>query len=119
MRAYLAYDEGGIDELGAIDKEQVVSLIEKADASLRTKKQFGVGFYRSEKDFLEIRPVGKSEYMIWSDIISGGGGSSGLLGFFSMRKTHIDKIVAGRETAAEAVFYYMDHSREAFERKYT
>lgn len=118
MRAYLGYDEGGVEELGAIDKEQVVLLIDKADASLVTKKQFCVGFYRSEKDFLEIRPVGKSEYMIWSDIISGGGGSSGLLGFFSRRQTHIDKIVAGREAAAEAVFYYMDHSRDAFERHY-
>lgn len=119
MRAYLACDEGGIDELGAIDREQVAKLIDKANASLLTKKQFGVGFYRSERDFLEIRPVGGSEYMVWSDIISGGGGSSGLIGFFLKRKAHIEKIVAGREEAVEAVYYYMDHSREAFERQYT
>lgn len=118
MRAYIAYDEGGIDELGTIDREQVVSLIDKADASLATEKQFGIGFYRNKKDFIEIRPVGKSEYMVWSDIIARGQGS-GFFGFFLGRKAHIDKIVEEREAAVEAVYYYLDYSREAFERKYS
>jgi len=118
MRAYKAYDESGIEELGEVAKDQVPSLIERADASLATDKQFGVGFYRSEKDFLEIRPVGKSEYMIWSDRIVRNT-SAGFLGSFSKTNSNIDKIVAGREKAVEAVLYYMDYSREAFEQKYS
>jgi len=67
MRAYLAYDDSGIKELGDVSKDDLPALIEQADASLATHKQCGVGLYRSEKDFLEIRPAGKSEYLIWSD----------------------------------------------------
>jgi len=118
MRAYKAYDESGIEELGDVSKDQVSLLIEQADASLTTAKQFGVGFYRTEKDFLEIRPVGKSEYMVWSDRIAGNT-NTGFLGFFSKAKRHIDTTVTGREKAVEAVLYYMDYSREAFEQKYS
>ena len=87
----------------------------KKDASLIG--QFGVGFYRTETDFVEIRPVGKSEFMVWSDCIVKNA-SSGLLGFFQKKKSHIDKIVVGRESAIAAVSDYMDCSREAFEQKY-
>ena len=118
MRAYIAYDEGGIEELGDIDKDQVLSLIDKADASLTGAKQFGVGFYRSEKDFLEVRPVGKSQYMLWSDLIVKGQ-STGFASFFSRRKTHIDNIINGRAAAADVVYSYMDYSREEFEHKYS
>ena len=118
MRAYKAYDESGIEELGDVSKDQISSLIELADASLESKKQFGVGFYRSEKDFLEIRPIGKSEFMVWSDRIVKSA-SSGLMGFFQKKKSNIDKIVVGRDAAIEAVSYYMDYSREAFEQKYS
>jgi hypothetical protein len=118
MRAYIAYDDGGIDELGDADKEQVNALIEKAETSLATEEQFGIGFYRNKKDFLEIRPVGKSEYMIWSDIIAKNE-SPALLGIFSRRKGHIEKIVIGREAAAEVACYFMEYSREAFELKYS
>ncbi len=118
MRAYLAYDDGAIEELGDIERGQVASLIEKADGSLASDRQFGIGLYRNERDFFEIRPVGKSEYMLWSDIIAKSQ-SSGLLGFLFKRKTHIDKVVSGRDTAAEAALYYMEYSREAFERRYT
>ena len=48
-----------------------------------------------------------------------GHSGSGFSGFFLRRKAHIDKIVEGREAAAEAIYYYMDYSREAFERKYS
>ena len=118
MRAYKAYDESGIEELGDVSKEQVSSLIELADASLASEKQFGIGFYRSETDFVEIRPVGKSEFMVWSDRIVKSA-SSGLLGLFQKKKSNIDKIVVGLDAAVEAVSYYMDYSREAFEQKYT
>jgi len=117
MRAYIAYDEGGIEELGEVDRDGVVPLIGRADAALSKDRQFGVGFYRSKKDFLEVRPVGKSEYLLWSDLIARTE-RAGFLGLFSRRKAHIDKIVAGREAAAAAVYCYMDHPREAFERKY-
>ena len=117
MRAYMAYDDGGINELGEVDKAQVVPLIGKADASLTSEKQFGIGFYRNEKDFVEIRPVGKSEYMIWSDVIAKDR-SPGFLGIFTRRKDHVEKIVTGHEAAAEAIYYYMDYSREAFESRY-
>ncbi len=118
MRAYLAHDDGGTEELGEAKKEQVLSLIDRAEASLATEKQFGVGFYRSEQDFLEVRPVGKSQYMIWSDVIASNTGS-GFLGLLSKKKAHIEKVVVGREAAAEAANCYMDFSREAFERKYS
>lgn len=114
MRAYKAFDDSGIEELGVVSREQVPVLIEAAEASL-SGKHFGVGFYRSEKDFVEVRPVGKSEYLIWSDCISGG---RGILGWFS-RKRHIQKTVSGRASAIEAALYYMDFSRDAFERKYS
>ncbi len=118
MRAYIAHDEGGIEELGEVEKDQLLSLIDRAEASLATEKQFGVGFYRSEKDFLEVRPVGKSQFMIWSDVIAINT-SSGLLGVFSKKKAHIEKLVSGREAAVGAVSYYMDYSRGAFEREYS
>jgi hypothetical protein len=118
MRAYIAYDEGGIEELGDVGKDQVLILIDKAEASLSSAKQFGVGFCRSEKDFLEVRPVGKSQYMLWSDLIIKAQ-SKGLGSFFSRRKTHIDTIVDGREAAADVVDNYMNFSREEFERKYS
>jgi hypothetical protein len=113
MRAYLAYDDSGIKELGAISKDDLPSLIEQADASLTTDKQYGVGLYRSEKDFLEVRPVGKSEYLIWSDRLV----PRRLRDLFRV-KIHIDRVVIGREAALQAMLYWMDNSREAFEQKY-
>jgi hypothetical protein len=49
MRAYFAYDEGGIEELGEATREQVPLLIKQAEASLSGGKQFGVGFYLAER----------------------------------------------------------------------
>lgn len=114
MRAYKAFDESGIEELGPISKELVPGLIAAAEASL-SGKSFGIGLYRSEKDFMEVRPVGKSEYLIWSDRIAGSGGILGWL----VRKPHIQKAVVGQAKAIEAALYYMDSSRAAFERKYS
>jgi hypothetical protein len=117
MRAYFAYDEGGIEELRETTREQVVSLIEQAEASLTGNRQFGVGFYRSERDFFEVRPVGKSQYMLWSDII-GDGGNRSFIARFLQRKTHINKIVDRRDLAVAAAYDYFECSREEFERKY-
>ena len=118
MRAYKVYDESGIEELGDVSKDQVSSLIEQAEASQASEKQFSIGFYRSENDFVEIRPVGKSEFIVWSDRIIKNT-NSGFLGFFQKKKSHIDRIVSGRESAIEAASYYMDYSRAAFEQKYS
>ena len=89
MRAYFAYDEGGIEELGEATREQVPLLIKQAEASLSGGKQFGVGFYRTERDFVEVRPVGKSQYMIWSDLISGNGNRGFLARLLQRRRTSI------------------------------
>jgi hypothetical protein len=118
MRAYKAYDESRIEEIGDVSKDQVPSLIEQAEASLATAKYFGIGFYRTETDFLEIRPVGKFEYMVWSDRIASKA-NAGFLRLFSKANRHIEKVVTGRGKAVEAVLYYMDYSREAFEQKYS
>ena len=118
MRAYFAYDEGGIEELGETTRDQVPSLIEQAEGSLAGDKQFGVGFYRTERDFFEVRPVGKSQYMLWSDLISDGG-NRGFVARFLQRKTHIEKIVSGRDSAVHAAYDYFESSREEFERKYS
>ncbi|MDR2240788.1 MAG: hypothetical protein LBE33_10125 [Zoogloeaceae bacterium] len=119
MNAYLTYDDGRIIELGEIEKSGVLALIEKAESSLSLPQEeyFGVGFCRNEDDFVEIRPVGKSQYMIWSDIIAEK--KRGFLGLFSGRGAHIEKIVVGTSAAADAAYYYMDHSREEFETEYS
>jgi len=117
MNAYFAYDEGGIEELGETTRESVHSLIEQAEASLTGDKQFGVGFYRTERDFFEVRPVGKSQYMLWSDLIADSG-NRGFVARLLQRKTHIEKIVVGRDLAVAAACDYFDCSREEFERKY-
>ena len=113
MRAYKGFEESGIEELGPVSGEQVADLIAAAEASL-SNKPYGLGLYRSKKDFVGIRPVGDSEYLVWSDRISGGGL---LARFFS--SGHIEKVVRSRAEAVEAALYYMDSSREAFERKYS
>lgn len=117
MRAYFAFDEGGIEELGEVIREQILSLIDQAETSLTGDKQFGVGFYRSERDFFEVRPVGKSQYMLWSDLIVDSG-SRGFIARLLQRKTHMEKIVAGRDLAVAAARDYFEYSREEFERKY-
>jgi hypothetical protein len=117
MRAYFPYDEGGIEELGETTRERVSSLIEQAEASLTKDKQFGVGFYRSERDFFEVRPVGKSQYMLWSDLIADSG-KRGFVARFLRRKRHINKIVSGRDSAVAAAYDYFESSREDFECKY-
>lgn len=117
MRAYFAYDTGGMEELGETSQEQIPSLIARADASLSTDNQFGVGLYRSDDDFVEIRPVGNGEYLIWSDIIAVGS-DRGFLSLLFGRKQHIDKVVAGRDLATAAAYDYMERSRAEFERRY-
>ena len=115
MRAYKAFDDSEMEELGDIAKEQIPALVDEADESLSGDRQFGIGLYRSEQDFMEVRPVGKSEFLIWSDVISA---SKGIVGLLS-RKKHIQKVVQGRDKAIESASDYWDMARDAFEQKYS
>jgi len=120
VRGYLCYDEHGIEELGEVHEDDLPALLDRADAALSGNRQFGIGLYRSKQDFFEIRPVGKSEYMLWSDRIVGrrGAGFWGWLAWL-LAKAQIDQTVQGRSTALAAASYYMSHTRDAFERKYS
>ena len=114
MRAYKIYDELDMEELGDIKKGQISALLDEADASLSSDKPYGIGLYRSEEDFVEIRPVGHSGYLIWSDRLSTPRGFMGLLS----RKKRIEKIIENRAQAIEAAICYMEQSRDEFEQKY-
>lgn len=117
MRAYMRYEQGEVKELGEVGRKQVQGLIDRADFSIVTPRPYGLGFYRSEADFLELTPVGQSEFLLWSDLITGRQDAS-LLRSLLRSKQHIDIIVKGREAAAAVVLEYMDSSRQAFERRF-
>lgn len=117
MRAYMRYEQGEVRELSEVGCKQVQGLVDRADFAIVTPRPYGLGFYRSEADFLELTPVGQSEFLVWSDLIIGrrdAGWVRSLLG----SKQHLDIIVKGREAAAAVVLEYMDSSRQAFERKF-
>lgn len=113
IRAYKAFDEAGIEELGFISRAQIQPLVLSAEASL-AENAYGLGLYRSSRDFVEIRPVGKSEFLVWSDLIAR---KPGWLYWFA-RRQHVERIVVGHARAVEAAHDYIDHPRDAFERKY-
>lgn len=113
MRAYKLFVESGIEELGPVAREDVPALMASVEETPDVDWR-GVGFYRDEKDFVEINPVGDSKFMIWSDLIAG---EKRFLSWPS-RKRCIERIVIGRARAVEAVLDYMDLSREEFEEKY-
>ena len=113
----MRYEQGEVKELGQVGRKQIRGLVEQADLSSVTVRPYGVGFYRSEADFLEITPVGRSEFLLWSDFIvkrSGGG----LFRFLRRDKRHIDTCIRGREAAIAVAHNYVDLSRQAFERKF-
>ena len=117
MNAYKTIDSD-IEELGEVTKEQIQNLLnglDELDALLSEDKICSIGLCRSETDFMEIRPVGKSQYLIWSDRISA---SKGLMGKL-FGKRHIEKVVEGRAQAIEAANFYMEHPRDEFEQKYS
>ena len=112
MHAYKVFDDCRVEELGLVTKNLVPVLIDSAEDSL-SQRCFGIGICRSESDFVEVHPVGRSDYLIWSDRLSPLSWYRRVFG-----KSRIDKVVHGHARAVEAVWFYMDHSREAFERKY-
>ena len=112
MKAYKAYLDSGIEELGDKPLNVVLDLIRSARQS-EDVKEFGIGFYRSERDFMEVRYVGKDQYLIWSDRIVGP------LWKRLLSKRHIEKIVDGDQGALEAVSVYFEQSRERFEQRYS
>jgi hypothetical protein len=114
MRVYKGYDTGKIEELGAPDQSALPTLLSEAVSSIG-KNDFCIGVNRSEKDFVEIRPVGKSQYMVWSDRLC----KTGTFWQRLSQTRNIQKVVEGEERAIEALNTYMDESREAFEQAYT
>ena len=114
MRAYKAFDDGRIEELGDIPSSHFVEYIEAAAESLGGDS-FGFGLMRSEKDFVEIRPVGNDQYLIWSDVLVR---RKGLLSALFSR-AHIEVLVDSRERALEAALAYENCPREEFERRYS
>lgn len=72
MRVYkLMSNDSSIEGLGDLSREQIMPLLTEADEDLRDdKEQFSIGLYRSEADYIEITPVGNSEYQAFSDIIA-------------------------------------------------
>jgi hypothetical protein len=111
VKVYKAYLESGIEEIGDKPLNVAIDLIRSARQS-EGNKEFGIGFYRSQGDFMEVRYVGMDRYLIWSDRIVGP------LWKRLFSKHHIEKIVNGDQAALEAVTVYFEESRERFEKKY-
>lgn len=114
MRVYKGYDSGDIEELGSLVEDNIPEMIDGAVNSLGSN-DYCIGIYRSEKDFMEVRPVGNEQFLIWSDRIIKHGNLFKRL----MLKAHIEKVVNGRENAISAINLYVNGSREEFEQCYT
>lgn len=114
MRAYKTFEDSRPIELGEVTKDQIASLIDEIDPALTGNNPLGIGFCRSEEDFIEITPVGNSQYLIWSDCIAGTKGFLSKL----FRQSPIQTTVKSLDDAIEAVIYFWDCSREEFEQKY-
>ncbi len=68
MKVYKCFDSGKIEELGDLNLTDLPELLPQAVYSLGNN-DFGIDAQRSEKDFVEVRPVGKDQFMVWSDRI--------------------------------------------------
>ncbi|WP_028585019.1 hypothetical protein [Desulfogranum mediterraneum] len=69
MKTYRTQDTDQ-EELGDKSVNQILDLVKEANASVEDPVQIGIGIYRTKQDFLEIRPVGKGGYLLWSDYIA-------------------------------------------------
>jgi hypothetical protein len=114
MNIYKCYDSGGIEELGFYNEKELPRLISQAVESLGNN-DFGIGVNRTEKDFVEIRPVGNNQFMLWSDRLNKSG--SFLSKIFQSR--NIQLTLKGEDEAIEAIKHYVMSSRERFEEKYS
>ncbi len=114
MKIYKCFDSGGIEELGELKSTDLPELLTQAVDSLGNN-DFGIGAQRSEKDFVEVRPVGKDQFMVWSDRICKTGT------FFQrlVQSGNIEKTIEGEKLALEVFRVYRNQSRESFEAKYT
>lgn len=114
MNIYRCFDSGKIEELGHYNESSLASLLSDAIKSLG-ENDFGVGINRSEKDFVEIRPVGKDQFMLWSDKLIKNGS------FFSklFQPRNIQLTLTGEQQAIEAMMFYAANTREKFEKKYS
>ena len=116
MNAYKALGEGGIEELGPSAELDLAELIAIADGAVSDDTtSFGIGLARTDTDFVEVHPVGKDQYMEWSDRICNARS-------FWRRLTqpaHIQMIVHGRTAALQALEDFTRLSRQEFEDSYT
>ena len=114
MKMYKCYDEGGIEELGRYDETVFPALLAEAVESLG-KNDFGIGICRTEEDFIEIRPVGKDQYLLWSDRLHKSGS------FFSrlFQDTNIQRTIEGESRVMKIVQDYKTSSRKNFELEYS
>ena len=110
-RAYFCHDDGRIEELGVVTVDRLDELLTRAEQSLPTQGGFGVGLYRSERDFVQVTPVGRGQYLVYSDRIVRAAGFRALFA----RRRLIQPIVDGRGAALDVCRRYMQLSREAFE----
>ena len=113
MNAYKAYESGEIEEILAFNENSLRKLLADSIASLGSD-YFCFGLQRSNKDFVEIHPVGKSQFIFRSDRLCKSGS-------FWQRLTQsgtIERKVESEEEVLSILNTYMHHTREEFESKY-
>mgnify|MGYP000686279733 CR=1 FL=1 len=114
MNVYKGYDSGKIEDIGNVSRPGIEQLLREAVESIGNN-DFCIGLNRSDKDFVEIRPVGNSQYIVWSDRLC-------KIGSFWQRflqTRNIEKIVEGESNALQAIEIYINKPREHFEQTYT
>ncbi len=112
MKAYRAFDGSEIEAFGEMEFDQIFELIEESIGSLGGGREFGIGIFRSEKDVLEIRPVGNDIFLIGSDYIA--------LPFWKklFSKNHMSPIVSGMGAVKNVIRSYTEKSRIECEKEY-
>lgn len=98
MNIYKCYDEGGIEKLGKYDEKTFPALLFRAVESLGGN-DLGIGISRTEEDFIEIRPVGKDQYLLWSDRLHRHGSVLSRL----FQDTNIQQTIKGKSQVMKIV----------------
>ncbi len=115
MNAYKSFCDGQLQELGEVGPSDVTALLADADTALSSgQPSYSLGFCRSDSDFLEICPVGRSQYLLHADLLA----TPWSFKRFLTRKSHIERIVTGAPAAIQTVLDFMERPREEFERIY-
>ena len=114
MKAYKGYESGEIEEILAFNENSLRKLLADSIASLESD-YFCFGLKRNKKDFVEIHPVGKSQFIVRSDRIC----KSGSFWQRLSQSGTIEKTVGSEAEVLSILSTYMHHTREEFESKYT